>query len=426
MTHDYTRKRYVVHSEIMLPAHAPPEYADRSILWNSVEWAETDRNAQLAREIEFSLPAELNHEQHLSLIRKYVQKNFVDAGMCADFALHDKRDGNPHAHIQLTMRAIREDGTWAPKSRLVYNLDEKGERIPANQKGRWKNHKEDYVDWNNRENGKKWRVAVAEAINEALHAAGIEHNDVDPRTYAEQGSSRIPTIYEGSTVRALEQKGMRTDVGNQNRAIRDWNKQADQMEARLSKLNGWARYEAAEEKLRAERGLVTVDPGLRNRLMEAAFSTVTAQGRISQGKKARQLKNSMGMGNIMYAYNIKDAASFQEACTQVYHAFYTLRHDLKETDQLLSLVDDRLNTMEQYKRHKSLYQLYWKQSDRKRAAFYEEHVTFMHTFRSRPFKHGWDMRKRIQSLRRANILQKRITSMLLLTDSILRQKQDAD
>ena len=37
MTHDYTRKGGIVHAEIMLPAHAPPEFADRSILWNSVE-----------------------------------------------------------------------------------------------------------------------------------------------------------------------------------------------------------------------------------------------------------------------------------------------------------------------------------------------------------------------------------------------------
>ena len=52
MTHDYTRKGGIVHAEIMLPAHAPPEFADRSILWNSVEQIEKARDSQLAREIE--------------------------------------------------------------------------------------------------------------------------------------------------------------------------------------------------------------------------------------------------------------------------------------------------------------------------------------------------------------------------------------
>ena len=32
-THDYTRKRHVVYAEVMLPKHAPPEYADRNVLW---------------------------------------------------------------------------------------------------------------------------------------------------------------------------------------------------------------------------------------------------------------------------------------------------------------------------------------------------------------------------------------------------------
>ena len=64
LTHDYTRKGGVVHAEIMLPAHAPPEFADRSTLWNSVEQIEKARDSQLAREIEAALPCELSGEHH--------------------------------------------------------------------------------------------------------------------------------------------------------------------------------------------------------------------------------------------------------------------------------------------------------------------------------------------------------------------------
>ena len=56
LTHDYTRKTGVVHSEIMLPAHAPPGFADRSTLWHSVEQIEKARDSQLAREVEAALP----------------------------------------------------------------------------------------------------------------------------------------------------------------------------------------------------------------------------------------------------------------------------------------------------------------------------------------------------------------------------------
>lgn len=130
LTHDYSRKRGVVYAEIMLPSHAPPEFADRSTLWNSVEQIEKAKDSQLAREVEVALPCELTREQQLALIRAYVKDNFVAAGMCADFALHDKEDGNPYAHILLTIRQLKGNGTWGAKCLKAYDLDEHGQRIP--------------------------------------------------------------------------------------------------------------------------------------------------------------------------------------------------------------------------------------------------------------------------------------------------------
>ena len=78
ITHDYTRKRGIVHTEILLPPHAPPEFADRSTLWNAVEKIEKAKNSQLAREIEAALPVELDREQQIQLVHEFVQKNFVD------------------------------------------------------------------------------------------------------------------------------------------------------------------------------------------------------------------------------------------------------------------------------------------------------------------------------------------------------------
>ena len=123
MTHDYTHKGGIVHTEIMLPAHAPPDFQDRSTLWNSVEKIEKSSDAQLAREIEVALPVELSTAEQLALVRVFVKNNFVDAGMCAAFAIHDKGTGTPHAHILLTIRPLKPDGHWGPKCRKVYDLD---------------------------------------------------------------------------------------------------------------------------------------------------------------------------------------------------------------------------------------------------------------------------------------------------------------
>ena len=91
MTHDYTHKGGVVHTEILLPDHAPAAFSDRAVLWNEVEKIEKAKNAQLAREIEIALPRELTREQGISLVRGYVKRHFVAAGMCADVKSEAKR-----------------------------------------------------------------------------------------------------------------------------------------------------------------------------------------------------------------------------------------------------------------------------------------------------------------------------------------------
>ena len=129
ITHDYTRKGGVVHSEILLPTHAPTEYENRSVLWNAVEQIEKVKNSQLAREIEFALPVELTREQNILLIRDYVNQHFISVGMCADVCVHDKNDGNPHAHIMLTMRPFEPDGFWGNKQKKEYIFDKHGEKL---------------------------------------------------------------------------------------------------------------------------------------------------------------------------------------------------------------------------------------------------------------------------------------------------------
>ncbi len=173
ITHDYTRKSGVVHTEILLPDNAPAEYVNcqsgslRAVLWNAVEKIEKAKNSQLAREIELALPAELTMEQNISLARDYVRTHFVSAGMCADICIHDTSSGNPHAHILLTMRPFEQCGTWGAKSRKEYVLDENGERIKL-KSGEFKSYKLNTVDWNEPTKAEQWRAAWEIAANAAL------------------------------------------------------------------------------------------------------------------------------------------------------------------------------------------------------------------------------------------------------------------
>ena len=110
--HDYRRKREVVHKEILLPDNAPSKFKNRSTLWNSVERSETWKNSQTARHIDAALPVEISRSEQIDLVRKFCNQCFVSKGMCADFAIHDKGDGNPHVHILLTTRRIYKKGAF--------------------------------------------------------------------------------------------------------------------------------------------------------------------------------------------------------------------------------------------------------------------------------------------------------------------------
>lgn len=240
-TQNYTNKRFIEHSEIQLPKQAPEAYKDRATLWNAVEKAEKAKNARLAREIELALPKEISLDQQIKLVHDYVQVNFVDQGMVADWSIHNpqpdkdnpEKPANPHVHIMLTVRSIKKNGIWAPKKRSRYKLDENGQKIPiidpktgkqklgARNAKQWEREYVSYNDWNDQDNVEKWRKNWAEACNVLLKP----DQQIDHRSYKRQGREQIPTRHEGHYAQALERKrpGSSWKVA-QNQEIREQNR----------------------------------------------------------------------------------------------------------------------------------------------------------------------------------------------------------
>lgn len=177
LTFSYERKENVLHSEILLPTTAPLEFLSREKLWNAVEKKETRKNSQTAREIEVALPRELSLEQHKKIVRDFIQKNFVDIGMCADFAIHTTKNNNPHAHIMLTTREVDEDG-FTTKNR----------------------------DWNDKELLKSWRKNWEVTINEELEKNQVEEK-VTCESFETLGiTDKQPQIHVGVVAMSLERK----------------------------------------------------------------------------------------------------------------------------------------------------------------------------------------------------------------------------
>src|SRR5437667_848287 len=183
-SHDFSAKRGVVHSEVLLPENAPAVWKDRERLWNDVEAFEARKDAQLAREVEFAIPRELTQAQGIELARDFARGEFVDRGMIADLNVHWDvgEDGmpKPHAHVMLTMRAVDEDG-FGPKLR----------------------------EWNRTEMVERWRQRWAEVANERLAELDIDAR-IDHRSLEAQDIAMEPQTQIGASALRIEGEGIET------------------------------------------------------------------------------------------------------------------------------------------------------------------------------------------------------------------------
>ncbi|EAQ35133.1 probable conjugal transfer protein traA [Nitrobacter sp. Nb-311A] len=179
---DFSNKRGVGHSEVLLPENAPEAWSDRERLWNDVEAFEVRKDAQLAREVEFAIPREMTQAQSIMLARDFAQAEFVDRGMIADLNLHWDigEDGmpKPHAHVMLTMRSMAENG-FGPKVR----------------------------EWNRTEMVERWRERWAEHVNERLAELDIDAR-IDHRSLEAQGIGLEPQSQIGAPAQRIEGDGI--------------------------------------------------------------------------------------------------------------------------------------------------------------------------------------------------------------------------
>jgi hypothetical protein len=260
---DYSHKKEVAYKEVCLPANAPAEYQDRATLWNAVEKAETQRDGRTARSIEFALPVEFDLDTQIKVAREYIMENFVNEGMCADWAIHEKA-GNPHVHLLLTTRPIKKDGSWGAKAKKVFydaegNIIDQSQpnwkelRVPTKKdshgRQQYKCGKADSTDWNNKEKVEQWRGAWAEICNRNLTAA----HQIDHRSYERQDIEKIPTVHEGWYARKVEAKTGTSELHEKNEQIREQNKIFDLLKNQVKTLQEELRKQYEEFRERIEK-----------------------------------------------------------------------------------------------------------------------------------------------------------------------------
>ena len=237
-THDYSKKSGVMSSDIVLPfsLRALGVSVDRETLWNTAEAAETRSDSRVAREWLINLPYELDEYDRHQLAINFAQKLCDDMDVIADVCIHRPvmklpfdpnvppsskylREGeeNPdprnfHAHILVTTRAP----TIGPNKTLAFDPKLK---TPFE----WSNKKRKAHDLpSSMQEIKRIREMWVDTANKVL--AEYHLPLMDARSYKDQGLDQQPTIKIGVEATAMERRGITTEKGNTNRAIKARNK----------------------------------------------------------------------------------------------------------------------------------------------------------------------------------------------------------
>lgn len=202
---DYTKKKGVLSSDIVLPENASDRLRDPAVLWAEVDQMAKRSNADLYREWICCFERHLTLEQMEQVARQFAE-SLAAEGMVVQYALHDAKDnGNYHVHFMAPCRGMDENGNWQKRKVLprTFQLDKDGNRIPIidketglqkvdkNRRKQWKKEPPVFVDsFNNPHIGnvQRWRQLFADLENQYLP----KEYQVSSLSYRKQGIKKIP------------------------------------------------------------------------------------------------------------------------------------------------------------------------------------------------------------------------------------------
>lgn len=280
--HDYTKKRGVMHAEVILPGGG--QAPNRAEFWNSVEHHHKRKDAQVARELVVAIPCELPPYAQIQLAREMGVTLAQEYGIAVDVCVHEpSRDGddrNTHAHILMTACRVTGDGTLGRKCELLdpIHCQRNGFETPA--------------DWVR----PVWERLANQALADAGSAARIDH-----RSNAARGLTEVPSSHHGPAVTDMLRNGRDSDVADRiaaeaaailSRQVLDAQAAAELLEAQAAQALAdlaaeleLERVQAAAEREAAERA---AEARAREEAAERAAAAQEAAQRAAEAQAAEQ------------------------------------------------------------------------------------------------------------------------------------------
>lgn len=218
VTHDYSRKRGVIFSEVV------GTELHRAELWNSAEAAENRKNSITAKELELSLPAEAGRDEQIRICREMAMWMRSRYGVACDYSIHrpnprgDER--NYHCHLLFTTRVVTAEGKFGQKTRV---LDDK-------------------------KTGSEETHIIREQWQTLTQSVALDADAWDCRSLRDRGIDREPTTHRGVAMTAMERRGYRTKHKNTDIDAANFDREITKKD--LAELTAQAAKAAKEEAAR--------------------------------------------------------------------------------------------------------------------------------------------------------------------------------
>ena len=358
---DYTKKGGVIMSEILMPDYVPERLKDRETLWYEVENHENRKDAQIAYSFDFALQNELSMEENIEIARRYIMENFVAKGMICDVAVHDPDKGeggipNPHVHVLVPIRPVNTNGEWGEKRLHIPVLDEDGNPV-LNKKGKQKYDDPFTTDWGKPETLEIWRENWARIVNEKFAEKGLACR-IDHRSNEERGLDEIPQVHEGSAVRRMEKRGIKTYKGGWNRWVKKTNDNIRRFLNALKELADWIK-EAKERVHRIENptisNMVMLYYDHRNEIAEG-YAHGTQKAKRGNLQYVSQVQVYITQNNLTTIDELeKVIAQKDDLLKRAKEGLDNKKAEVKRIKKNLSLIDDYYNNKSVYEESRKIF-----------------------------------------------------------------------
>ena len=250
-------------------------------------------------------------------------------------------------HIMVPIRPLNPDGTWGVKQKKEPVLDENGEPI-LGKRGKPKMRAVPTTDWSSKETLLAMRKAWADMNNELFAQKGLSAR-ISEESYEARGIDRIPMVHEGPNIRAMEEKGIHTVLGDLNRMIRWANRLLERTKGYLDWLFG------LKEKLKFDQSLLKesmYEPNLAGYLQQYCdYRNVNAEKFQYGTEKAKRfnLKEFADAICFLQTQKLETPDDLQKKIEALSEELQEVRNELKSTRASVKEAEGYLKDYQTYK-----------------------------------------------------------------------------